>query len=172
MRTLRPSRPVLAALLLPLVTAAVAAGLPVEVSLKSPLAVMDGAHLVFAFELQARNVGPATLQVRSVDYVVSVQGTRFFSGTAQGLSLAPGSARPVQVAGFSAGPAEAQVLARLRNTQRYTYRVTGTLHAVAPSGAPLELAFVASGEGVTPDDVAAQDGKARTGPGRYSLLNY
>lgn len=160
--------PLLAAMLLGL---AAPAGAPrVEVAARGSLPVVDGDHLVLAVALEVKNPAAAPLTVRAVDYVVSVQGQRLFAGTAQGFPLAPGASQELPVAGFTEGPAEAEVLSRLQGTTRFSYRVAGTVRAAGPDAVAADVPFVASGEADTPEEVA-EAGK-RIGPGRYSLLNY
>jgi hypothetical protein len=154
------------------VSVAAWAAAEVAVSVRNPLPLSsDGEHLVFAFDLAARNDGPAPLAVRAVDYSVSIQGTRFFSGTAQGFTVDAGSEKAVPIAGFTAGEGEAIILGALRGSQRYRFQVTGVLHLRGESGPAVDRPFDSSGEGTTPEEIA-QAPERKPATSKYSLLSY
>lgn len=131
----------------------------------------DGEHLVFAVDLAARNGSAAPLPIRSIDYTVSIEGTRFFSGTTQGFTVESSSEKTVPVAGFEVGEGERKILAALRGTQQFKFQVTGTLHLPGEGGAGLDLPFKTAGSGSTPEELANAP-ERRPPSSKYSLLSY
>jgi hypothetical protein len=130
----------------------------------------DGEHLVFAVDLAARNESSLALPVRSIDYTVSIQGTRFFSGSTQGFTVDSSSEKTVPVAGFELGDGEQRILAALRGTQEFRFVVSGTLHLRGEGAAVIDVPFTSAGTGSTPEEIASAPERK---PGsKYSLLSY
>lgn len=125
-----------------------------SVSARNAQAIYDGGQLLFAFDLAARS--EAALAVRSVDYSVSIEGTRLFASSAQGFALAAGVERGVPIAGFGEAARAAAVLDRIEGTQQFGWTVTGTLHAVSAEGAVVDVAFSSRGSAATPEIPHAQ----------------
>ena len=130
----------------------------------------DGVHLVFAVDLSARNGSSAPLPIRSIDYTVSIEGTRFFSGTTQAFTVDSSSEKTVPVAGFEGGEGERKILAALRGTQEFKFVVTGTLHLKLEGGAQIDLPFSSAGTSSTPEEIASAP--ERKPASKYSLLSY
>ena len=131
----------------------------------------DGEHLVFAVDLAARNSSGAPLPIRSIDYTVSIEGTRFVSGTTQAFTVDSSSEKTVPVAGFENGEGERKILDALRGTREFTFVVTGTLHLKAESGAGVDLPFRSAGSSATPEEIASAP-ERKPGSSKYSLLSY
>jgi hypothetical protein len=148
------------------------AGGELSVSVRNPLPLSsDGEHLVFAFDLAARNDAALPLAVRAVDYSVSIQGTRFFTGVAQGFTVDASSEKSVPIAGFTAGEGEQIILGALRGCDRYTFQVSGVLHLRAADGSAVDRSFSAAGEGATPEEIAQAPAR-KPATSKYSLLSY
>lgn len=131
----------------------------------------DGVHLVFAVDLAARNGSSAPLPIRSIDYTVSIEGTRFFSGTTQAFTVDSSSEKTVPVAGFEGGESERKILAALRGTQQFKFVVTGTLHLRTEGGAAVDVPFTSAGTSSTPEEIASAP-ERKPASSKYSLLSY
>ena len=152
--------------------AAAAAAPEVVVTARNGLPMSsDGEHLVFAVDLSARNGSSAPLPIRSIDYTVSIEGTRFFSGTTQAFTVDSSSEKTVPVAGFEGGEGERKILAALRGTQEFRFVITGTLHLRPDGGAAVDVPFTSTGSSTTPEEIASAP-ERRPGSSKYSLLSY
>lgn len=152
-------------------TAAVAGAPELTVSARNPLPVSsDGERLIFSFDLATRNGAPVALAVRGLDYSVSIEGVRFFSGSVQGFTIEPDTERTMPVAGFST-EGEREILGALRGSERFKFQVSGVLHLRSADGSTRDQPFTAAGSGATPDEIA-QAPERRPSSGRYSLLSY
>jgi|GEM_PF-1582168 len=154
-------------LLLSALSASAAEAPGFRVAARRPLAVADGGHLVLAFEFTATNTAAQKLILRSIDYAVSVEGLPLFSGTAEGFVLPAGEERTVVLAG-SGGEGQ-QILDRLAQMSRFNFRVSGTLHGVSASGAPVEQLFATANICATPSEVPQPRARAALS---HSLLDY
>jgi hypothetical protein len=131
----------------------------------------DGEHLVFAVDLAARNGSSAPLPIRSIDYTVSIEGTRFFSGTTQAFTVDSSSEKTVPVAGFEGGEGGKKILAALRGTQEFKFVVTGTLHLKPEGGVAVDVPFSSAGTSSTPEEIASAPAR-KPASSKYSLLSY
>jgi hypothetical protein len=152
------------------VATAAFAGAGLSVQARNPKTITsDGEHLIFAFELAAANGGNELVSIRAIDYSVSIQGTRFFSGTAQGSIIEPAGERAFPIAGFTAGDDEERIVAALRGTEGYSFRVSGVLHLRTRDGGLRDQPFASEGHDTTPEKLAVPRPKPMWSS--YSLLS-
>jgi len=131
----------------------------------------DGEHLVFAVDLAARNASSKPLPIRAIDYTVSIEGTRFFSGTTQAFTVDSSSEKTVPVAGFEGGESEQKILSSLRGKPEFRFVVSGTLHLRGEGNAVIDVPFSSAGSGSTPVELANAPERKPNGS-TYSLLSY
>ena len=131
----------------------------------------DGEHLVFAVDLATRNGSTTPLPIRSIDYTVSIEGTRFFSGTTQSFTVDSSSEKTVPVAGFEGGESEQKILSSLRGKPEFRFVVSGTLHLRGEGNAVIDVPFSSAGSGSTPVELANAPERKPNGS-TYSLLSY
>ena len=140
---------------------------PPSVSARNGQAVVEGGQLIFVFDLLATSA--EALSVRSVDYSVSLEGASLFAGQAQGFSMPAHAERSVSVAGFGEPQRALAVLDRIEGSQKFSWRVRGTLHAVSAAGIALEVPFSSSDVAQTPEIQHERTAQAALS---HSLLNY